>query len=1424
MQARKLPLLLALFLGLCVGLPLKAATYFVSPSGNNSRTTSQAQHIDSAWATLTHAIAQAANGDVIIMAAGTYTENPNINKRLTVIGAGSQVAASGGTNISGAITISATTSGSQTVDVRNLRVIGAGGTGFTISAEYVTLVDVTVTGKATGVNISATTTNLKFYSVNLVANTGVGINVANNIGVNGWEIINSQIAGNNGVALSFVQTTTPSAVTVTNFLMRNCNLTNNNTIASGAQHVWQCQKLENAVIENCVFRRAAASTTNPSNLINLNLTGKVYSNLTFRHCRFYTTFNETGLQSRAIYVQPAGTDPVNSGVQNIIIEGCAMSNPTTGGQWGSVILFQNRIDNNNNTVRYNVIPKIFRTQNALANFGPANPASTAVRNINFDYNYYNTTSRPGPIFLGVASTTSGSNIVTALNFNVANAPTAPFTLVPAPRWGFSGITVLAGGPANPYPATAIANFTAPATLTMASNAATTATVYSGYADTQNGEGANQAVITTHWTGLVSTTGLMTGTPTTGYAGPVMRTKGSFQGSHATVNAAAGALTTGDTLWNLPNKTLDGADATISIPAGITATISMPGAGRFNDFSATKFTNLSIPSGSTLRLLGDLIVTGTLTINGALNLNNYNLVLAGGNITGSGVIAGGDANTFSGVVIRGSARTIPLKVSGVLNHLATLVDSSGSTIQLTNPLSLNGNGQLFQGSGSVLNLNGQNLGISGRMPYGAGTISGGTGSSVSVSSSLPVALPALTISGTLSVSGTNGAYLAGAVSTGNLTLTGSSPLRIFANTLSVSGLISGTNLLADRSSNLSLTTSGTAIPAGIGNLNNLTITHSGGSDVTTLNGNLTIWGTYTLNTGFFDISGRRLNFSHTAAAMAGSGAFRSNSSNTVLYANGPTTGGPANWGTLRFAAAPNNLIGTLWTHRNVTLNNAVNIRGRLRIRYGTFNASSNEIKFSANSSGSGRLDTVGPGATVSNFDNIKQVRHIGGLQRWVFLGTGIQGRTLADWQESSLGTNGINFTFNNTGGQQPSVWRFDTPSNNWVAENPALTNVYQPGFGVRVFVRSAFLTLNNGPAGIYGPTEGQGTLHWTGSPIVGSVTRSGLSTAANQWVLMANPYINPIDWTDETNIVRTNIGNNMFYWSGNSYRGMVKVGPVYSTYNSGTSIIPASQGFFVRSTATGGQLQFTENAKRTGTNIIAREGSSDDRVMRVKMTGNNANDEALLIFGVEPTASAGADEFDITKFQNGDINVATFNTAGEQLLADFRPMPSEETIIPLRVGTTAAGNFNLNFEGLPANASFKLKDNFAGTITPIVEGEEYPFSINSTPGTGGNSRFEIIVTPQTPSSLAGELGVRSMIFPNPTNGVKEVSIAIKGATNQLVSYRISDMSGRVIASGETMGDVDWQTIKVPVAGLQSGLYHVNIISGQESKTHKLVVGQ
>ncbi|MFC2049605.1 choice-of-anchor U domain-containing protein [Chloroflexota bacterium] len=245
--------------------PVEAQTnYYVSTTGNdgNDGTAPDDAH---AWLTIQHAADNVTAGDIINVAAGTYTQSLTINKALTIQGAGSAT-----TTINGAHTV---TANNVNISGFNLSITGSA-TVITVNSTLSPISGFSVTNcvfnmpvsPAIGISIGFVTTPQKVSSVTINNNT---FNGPANMGANPWKIggqfgtpISCEVEG-----LIFQDNTVNRCSTPINLQISNITniLINNNTFANtdGAVYVWaQAGSVPTGKLKQFVFTNNNLSAPN----------------------------------------------------------------------------------------------------------------------------------------------------------------------------------------------------------------------------------------------------------------------------------------------------------------------------------------------------------------------------------------------------------------------------------------------------------------------------------------------------------------------------------------------------------------------------------------------------------------------------------------------------------------------------------------------------------------------------------------------------------------------------------------------------------------------------------------------------------------------------------------------------------------------------------------------------------------------------------------------------------------------------------------------------------------------------------------------------------------------------------------------------------------------------------------------------------
>ncbi|HRI26451.1 MAG TPA: right-handed parallel beta-helix repeat-containing protein, partial [Chitinophagales bacterium] len=211
-------------------------TRYVATTGSN--TSNNCSNSAAPCQTISHAISQAAAGDVIEVAAGTYsvTSTITVNKRLTIQGAGSGNDSSGNTIIqtttSNIALITISVGGSNDTNrqtLKNLHITGAsGGTGNTNS----------------GIFVSSGGSYLTFENLTTTVNSGNGI--AFNVAGSDIKVIDCNLSANGNAGLRLA----PGSANFQGIQVKNCTFSNNGLY--GMLHAGSSSS-SGFTIEDCTF-------------------------------------------------------------------------------------------------------------------------------------------------------------------------------------------------------------------------------------------------------------------------------------------------------------------------------------------------------------------------------------------------------------------------------------------------------------------------------------------------------------------------------------------------------------------------------------------------------------------------------------------------------------------------------------------------------------------------------------------------------------------------------------------------------------------------------------------------------------------------------------------------------------------------------------------------------------------------------------------------------------------------------------------------------------------------------------------------------------------------------------------------------------------------------------------------------------------
>ncbi|MFZ4783855.1 MAG: DUF3244 domain-containing protein [Flavobacteriales bacterium] len=409
-----------------------------------------------------------------------------------------------------------------------------------------------------------------------------------------------------------------------------------------------------------------------------------------------------------------------------------------------------------------------------------------------------------------------------------------------------------------------------------------------------------------------------------------------------------------------------------------------------------------------------------------------------------------------------------------------------------------------------------------------------------------------------------------------------------------------------------------------------------------------------------------------------------------------TGGPA-----FYKLNIDNSFGTVQMLATTTVRNQVNLLK------GTLQTNGNLI-LKSEASTSGSIGPIQSGADISG--NVTIERYLPpSVNGYTYLGSTVAGLTLADWNDDLVttgfpGSDFPSYSFN-------SVYWYDETQNGgrnvgWTAATN-ITNTININRGYTLYQNGAAWTVD---------VTGQVQKGAIAVPL--SFTNN--SNSADGWNLVANIYPSEVDWVAlEANSADVN-----------TYYVYDATLPGYRTYAANTQVgsasryIPHSQGFLVKATAGGQNLNYMESIK-TNTNAAFERSEEDARFVRFNITRNGEGDEAILAFNDEATHNYES-TFDAEKWESPVLTSPEFafmSADDVQLTIDARPLPNTGYSMNMYMDLPQAGEYTITvseIQNLPLGACIYLEDTQSQQVWTVSAGAEWVLTLNEA--YTGSDRF------------------------------------------------------------------------------------------------------
>ena len=324
-------------------------------------------------------------------------------------------------------------------------------------------------------------------------------------------------------------------------------------------------------------------------------------------------------------------------------------------------------------------------------------------------------------------------------------------------------------------------------------------------------------------------------------------------------------------------------------------------------------------------------------------------------------------------------------------------------------------------------------------------------------------------------------------------------------------------------------------------------------------------------------------------------------------------------------------------------------------------------------------------------------------------------------------------------------------------------------------------------------------------------------------LLGNPYPAPFDLNVPGATDGSNVGAAVYvYESTGPYTGQYRT--VVNGIGSANPVLPAGQGFFVRSTAAGqpGFFRFKQAGRVTtfGAEPGFRRQVADSRpLVQLRLQAATGPADVTYVYA-DARATAQADgAFDAYKLLNpGHASLYALAPGGEPLAVQALPAFAATTVVPLALVLPVAGRitFTASLAQLPPGLTAYLLDAHTGTRQNLATTPAYTCTLATAGEVRG--RFALAFGPASTALATAAPALQALVqlWPNPTTARAGATLtAPAGATATLCNAL-----GQTVRPTWTVGP--GATLLLPTTGLATGLYVLRVRTATGEVSRRLVV--
>jgi hypothetical protein len=452
-------------------------------------------------------------------------------------------------------------------------------------------------------------------------------------------------------------------------------------------------------------------------------------------------------------------------------------------------------------------------------------------------------------------------------------------------------------------------------------------------------------------------------------------------------------------------------------------------------------------------------------------------------------------------------------------------------------------------------------------------------------------------------------------------------------------------------------------------------------------------------------------------------------------------------------------------------------------------------------------------TYNRFVNVYDDLNGGG---WDFVGAPA-GMTIADFitaNGSNIQVLGDDYAFAQYDNATGQYTRYPTASQ---------TGSFTPAQGYALAMAAE--DLPPPPSGVVPGTTAffTGTMETT-SQSINIVNNHANGAGGRRWNLVSNPFPSFIkgngaagtnNFLDTNSAVMDDTFTGVYGWNGSDY-------DIYNLLDGAFSIAPG-QGFWVAAlSTTDAALDFTAAMRTTtgtgdfiqGPQLLTYNVALKLYSGEIEQAKTNLYFRDGLTLGLDPGYDAGA--------YNQSTKLSTRLAQGSQETAFAKNAMGmdamQDTRVPLEIRQNAGQAFTISIANmeLPEDISVYLEDTLNGTLTSLKDGD---FELTAQSDLSGAERFFIVFKDNSVLSSGDTLGINTL---NIYKANTESFVTIAGITPDLgkLDVRLISMLGVVVK--QTLLNTTITTQRVSTDGLTSGLYVVQIKSGNQIITKKVII--